>query len=156
MKLFNTFFSFEGRLSRSDFFGLLGVACLLIIGLVALGIMLVSSGVAIAAIYGLLLLGLTSLAGLWSGAALVTKRLHDLNLTAGHAAFVYGLNVSSIGFAVYKPSLGVALTVFMVGASIWFLLTPGTEGRNRFGDVRVPRAARRAAEPGLADGLRLG
>ena len=153
MKLFNTFFSFEGRLGRSDFFGLLGVACLLTIGLASLGIMLVSSGMAIAALYGVLVLGLTSLVGLWSLAALVTRRLHDLNLTAGHAAFVYGLNLSSVGFAVYKPSFGVALTVFMLGASVWFLLTPGTPGRNRFGRARAPR---RATAPSLGNGLRLG
>jgi uncharacterized membrane protein YhaH (DUF805 family) len=153
MKLFNTFFSFEGRLSRSDFFNVLGIAALLLLGLKGLGIMLLSSDMGVAFLYGILLLGLASLASLWSLAALLTKRLHDLNLTAGHAAFVYGLNLFAIGFAAYNPSLGVALTVFMVGASIWFLLTPGTPGRNRFG---AARASRQSVQSSVAEGLHAG
>ena len=153
MKLFDAFFSFEGRLSRSGFFTLMGIICLLLVCLAGLGIMLLFAEAAIGVPYGLLLLGLASLTGLWSVAALLTRRLHDMNLSAAHAMFVYGLNLFALGFAIYNPSIGVALTVFMLGASIWFLLTPGSAGRNRYGR---PTSARRAAAPSFGQGLRAG
>ena len=97
--------------------------------------MLLFAEAAIGVPYGLLLLGLASLTGLWSVAALLTRRLHDMNLSAAHAMFVYGLNLFALGFAIYNPSIGVALTVFMLGASIWFLLTPGSASRTESATV---------------------
>jgi uncharacterized membrane protein YhaH (DUF805 family) len=152
MKLFNAFFSFDGRIDRAGFFTRLGLACVSMAGLMGLATALLSSGMALGILYGLLLFGVALLVGLWSGAALVTQRMHDLELTAGHAAFVYGLNLFAVAFALYNPSIGVALTVFMVGASIWFLLTPGTESRNRFGSATGRgRVVSREIEPSFAE-----
>src|SRR4051812_28167239 len=144
MKLIDTFASFNGRISRSDFFARLCSAYLSSGALLGLGIALLSSGTAIAFLYGILIIALAVTAAAWSTAALLIRRMHDLNLSAGHAACVYGVHLIVFAFAAYNPSVGVVLIVFLVGTSIWFLSRSGTPGRNRFGPST---GARRAFPP---------
>jgi uncharacterized membrane protein YhaH (DUF805 family) len=144
MKLMDTFTSFNGRISRSDFFVHLCSAYLFSGALMGLGIALLSSGTAIAFLYGILIIALAVMAAIWSTAALLIRRMHDLNLSAGHAACVYGVDLIAFALAAYNPSIGVVVIVFVVGTSIWFLSKSGTPGRNRFGS---PTRARRASPP---------
>jgi uncharacterized membrane protein YhaH (DUF805 family) len=141
MKLIDTFTSFDGRIRRSDFFVHLISAYLFSGALMGLGIAFLSSGTAIAFLYGILIIALAVMAATWSTAALLIRRMHDLNLSSGHAACVYVVHLIAFAFAAYNPSVGVVLIVFLVGTSIWFLSKSGTPGRNRFGSPAKPRRA---------------
>jgi uncharacterized membrane protein YhaH (DUF805 family) len=131
------FFSFTGRLGRLAFL-LRGMALGITPGLLMVfGLALVLHG----ALWWLgFLIGLIALAGLiMSGASLVVRRLHDLNLSGRHAIWAVPLQ-----YAVLLPAAlasqgvdiwGIDLTsnFFAAVTGAWLLFWPGAKTKNRFG-----------------------
>jgi uncharacterized membrane protein YhaH (DUF805 family) len=61
------------------------------------------------------------------------RRLHDMDRTGWHMAWLIGCMLAA-GFADdVHPSLGPAMSLVVMLGEVWLLLAPGTRGANRFG-----------------------
>lgn len=135
-------FSWGGRMGRLAYFG---YSMLLATVLVVLGLVLLlplrnaenGQGVGIAITVILVLMGL------FGGFCLAAKRLHDLNMTAWHYAWIVfvpatfqglglGLQHSGSPFpGLVIMLLGSAISLFV---SLFLLFWPGTDGANDYGE----------------------
>lgn len=135
-------FSWTDRMGRLAYFGysmLLG-AVLVVLGLILLLPLRNAEngrGVGIAIVVILVLMAI------WGGFCLAAKRLHDLNMSAWHYAWIILVPAVFQGFgAAMKqldmtlPALFMALlgSVISLGAGLFLLLWPGTDGTNDYGE----------------------
>jgi uncharacterized membrane protein YhaH (DUF805 family) len=135
-------FSWGGRMGRLAYFG---YSMLLVTVLVVLGLILLlplrnatdAQGVTIAIVVLLVAMGI------WGGFCLAAKRLHDINLSAWHYAWIIVVPAICNGLGkVMKESGSVVpgLTLIIIGAVIslgvglFLLLWPGTDGPNDYGE----------------------
>jgi uncharacterized membrane protein YhaH (DUF805 family) len=131
-----TLYSFEGRIGRLRYFGY-GLLAVLLNGI----IMGIGAGLATETplvIPGTVLASAGFVSMVWCGVALAAKRLHDMDLSAHHLWWIYGL--SALGGVLQGLSHGFAvlLAAFEFGVGIWLLFKRGTDGPNRFGPPAVP------------------
>lgn len=75
---------------------------------------------------------LLMLCALWPILALLSKRLHDMNLPGSHAAWIMGLNLAS-EIVTYGSAPYWLVTVAGIGVGAWLMFTPGTDGENDYG-----------------------
>lgn len=142
--------SFDGRISRKPFW--IGAIVLFVAGLL-LSVVVVWPLAALSASLGTIVSLLLSLALLYPGVALATKRLHDRNKPAAliglfvapgllyQVADLLGLTTRALsvqGQAVPVPTLiGTVLGLLSLGVGIWALVTlglrKGTAGPNAHG-----------------------
>jgi len=112
-------FSFEGRITRSDFW--LKFVVPYWVGLIVLSLLATLLGETIGGII-FLLMNLIALVAIWPSLAVGAKRLHDRN----------------------KSGWWQLLLLIPVLGAIWFLIDagclPGTEGENQFGPDPQPKA----------------
>jgi len=131
--LVNTFLRHSGRLRRRAFLGYLVLACMVLPGMAYLGLVMTRSDARWFPFLGVILAA-TGIVGFpLALVALLAKRLHDINLSAGHALWICGLNLLWPYLLVRHPSFGVVTTIFVVGISVWLLFTPGNPATNRYG-----------------------
>nr|WP_314076198.1 DUF805 domain-containing protein [uncultured Roseococcus sp.] len=136
---------FEGRMGRVAFLGW-GLP-VLVAGRVALAPVLLAVSEEAPAVSPALPLALAVLGGavllaaLWALLALIVKRLHDRDLSGGHAAWIMAvlLFAGLIGMPL-DPLLDELVAIFALGLLAWLAIVRGTEGPNRFGP---PPASRR-------------
>jgi uncharacterized membrane protein YhaH (DUF805 family) len=139
------FFGFDGRIGRLTY---LGASFLLTLVAVAanaafLGLMARSEGA------GALVLW-TGFAAFFAAhgcvaGALMAKRLHDLDMSGAHAAWILAAAVMTGASAALAPALAVIFGLVTLVAGAVLIVVPGTRGPNRFGS----RAAG-TDEPALA------
>lgn len=92
---------------------------------------------------GLLAMLLTMPVSLCAGAALVTKRLHDLGRSGAHAIWITGAQVA-FTFLPNTPDTAAAeaiLGLVVIGAAIWPLFVRGEQGPNTYGSSLVAHPA---------------
>jgi uncharacterized membrane protein YhaH (DUF805 family) len=136
--MLSNIYSFSGRLGRLAYFGfsILGTIIAgipLTIGLIAIvkgrqdsDMVLLVVGIMLA-VLGLVLL-------YWSIISLAVKRLHDLDLSGIHAAWIiFGPSLLAAILRTSAPGLEFVAGLLSLGLSLWLLFAPGTEGRNMFG-----------------------
>ncbi|GAB2177358.1 DUF805 domain-containing protein [Dongia sp. agr-C8] len=135
-------FSWGGRMGRLAYFGysMLLVAVLVVLGLVLLLPLRNATdarGVTIAIIVILVAMGI------WGGFCLAAKRLHDVNLSAWHYAWMIvvpaicnGLGAALTKSGMQVPGLTATILggVISLGVSLFLLLWPGTDGPNDYGE----------------------
>jgi uncharacterized membrane protein YhaH (DUF805 family) len=135
-------FSWSGRLGRLAYFGysILLVTVLLVLGLVLLLPLRNASdgtgvGIAIAVILVLM--------AIWGGFCLVAKRLHDLDVSAWHYAWIILVPALCDGSGTVLKQSGMTLpglltsllgAVISLLVGVFLLFWPGTDGTNRFGE----------------------
>jgi uncharacterized membrane protein YhaH (DUF805 family) len=68
---------------------------------------------------------------IWPSAALVCKRLHDMNWSGLHSLWLVGL--WSVQEDWLPGSLAVICNAAGIVAGLWMILVPGTPAPNRFG-----------------------
>lgn len=135
-------FSWSDRMGRLAYFGytsLLG-AILGVLGLILLlPLRNAEGGKAVGVIIVILLVAM----GLWGGFCLMAKRLHDLDMSAWHyawivlvPAFFQGLGFALLGMDMKLPGLLVIMTgsVISLGVTLFLMLWPGTDGTNQYGE----------------------
>jgi uncharacterized membrane protein YhaH (DUF805 family) len=135
-------FSWSGRLGRLAYFG---YSMLLITILVVLGLILLlplynaQSGMGV----GIAIAAILALAAIFGGFCLAAKRLHDLDMSAWHYAWIILVPAffNGLGTAMQKSGselsgLVVSLigSVISLGVGLFLLFWPGTDGTNRFGE----------------------
>lgn len=140
-----TLFGFRGRIGRLRFLGYNCLIGLLFIPIVFLAVEFAQdvrlAGNAYGGIAAAIML--PWLFAAWAGAALLVKRLHDLDRS--------GLHVLWICAAWYLPSsmlpsgVAIGVQIIAVGASLVLLLMRGTEGPNRSGPESGMTVDRRAS-----------
>lgn len=135
-------FSWGGRMGRLAYFG---YSILLTFTLVILGLILLlplrnatdAKGVTIAIIV------ILAAMAIWGGFCLAAKRLHDVNLTAWHYAWMVIFPTICSGFGAAFKELGMVVPglvstivggVISLGAGLFLLLWPGSEGTNDYGE----------------------
>ena len=81
--------------------------------------------------------------GLWGGFCLAAKRLHDLNMSAWHYAWIVLVPAVFQGFGAAMKQLDMTLpgllmslvgSVISLGAGLFLLFWPGTDGTNDYGE----------------------
>jgi uncharacterized membrane protein YhaH (DUF805 family) len=135
-------FSWSGRLGRLAYFG---YSVLLITVLVVLGLILLlplynaQTGAGVGIAIGVIL----ALMAIFGGFCLAAKRLHDLDMSAWHYAWIILVPgfFNGLGTAMQKtgselPGLIVSLigSVISLGVGLFLMFWPGTDGTNRFGE----------------------
>jgi uncharacterized membrane protein YhaH (DUF805 family) len=135
-------FSWSGRLGRLAYFGysMVLVAVLLVLGLILLlPLRNAENGLGVGIAIGAILV----LMGLFGGFCLAAKRLHDLNMSAWHyawiilvPAFLNGLGAAIKQTGMELPGLLTSLvgSVISLGVGLFLLFWPGTDGANDYGE----------------------
>ena len=135
-------FSWSGRLGRLAYFGysMLLATILVVLGLVLLlPLRNAESGLGV----GIAITVILVLAAIFGGFCLAAKRLHDLDMSAWHyawillvPAFFNGLGMAMKQTGSDVPGLVVSLvgSVISLGVGLFLLFWPGTDGTNRFGE----------------------
>ena len=133
MTVLQTLFVFHGRIGRLRFFGFNCLISFLFIPIIFIAVEfakdLQDGKNAFGGIVAAMLL--PWLFALWAGAALLVKRLHDLNQSGLHALWICG--------AWYVPAstvpdvVALAIQFIAVAASLGLLLMRGTQGPNPSG-----------------------
>ena len=135
-------FSWSGRLGRLAYFGysFLLVAIVSVLGLILLlPLRNAENGLGVGIAIGAIL----ALMALFGGFCLMAKRLHDLNMTAWHYAWIafVPLLLQGLGVALRhngKPFLGPVVmllgSAISLSASVFLLFWPGTDGANDYGE----------------------
>jgi len=136
-------FSWDGRLGRLAYFGysMLLSTVLGVIGLVLLlPLRNAESGLGVGIAIGVILV----LAAIFGSFCLAAKRLHDLDMSAWHYAWIIllpaFLNGLGFGMATQKGSEFTGLvisaigSVISLGVALFLMLWPGTDGTNSFGE----------------------
>ncbi|WP_395021464.1 DUF805 domain-containing protein [Dongia sp.] len=134
-------FSWGSRMGRLSYFG---YSVLLGIVLVVLGLILLlplrnatnAQGVTIAIVLILVAMAI------WGGFCLAAKRLHDINLSAWHYAWMIVVPAicNGLGAAMQETMKVPGLTLIIIGGVIslsvglFLLLWPGTDGPNDYGE----------------------
>ena len=136
-------FGFRGRLGRSAFIALSMSA----FGFVALSMPLLILASISQGVYGSgglrgpgLLIVPVGLIALWSLLAQYAKRLHDVDKSAWHLAWICALALASVSLPPFVSPLAV------IGPYVWLCVASGTEGPNRFG-LEPSAAAVRPSPP---------
>lgn len=131
-KIFERYFSFQGRLGRARFYirslyiGLIGGV------LFVMSTPLFSSENAVAWWAGL---GVAAAAGaslILGAASLIVRRLHDIGLSGYHAIWV-GAAELSWPILSRAPERVVLLALPLFAICAWLIFWPGKAGENRFG-----------------------
>lgn len=135
-------FSFGGRMRRS----MVPLALRMSGAILGLGIVLVGAALLLPlpAEAELAVGGAALVPVAWAWLAIAAKRLHDMDRTAWHLAWVTGLSLIP---AALRPddvpaALRIGLLLLALAAWAWILLTPGTPGPNRFGEQPEPDTLR--------------
>ncbi len=135
-------FSWSDRMGRLAYFGysMLLVGILVVLGLILLlPLQNAQNGMTMGIVIGILLAAI----GLWGGFCLCAKRLHDLNMSAWHYAWIVLVPTffNGAGTAMQKmdmqlPGLLVSLvgSVISLGVGLFLMLWPGTDGANQYGE----------------------
>src|SRR5262245_39268315 len=129
-------FSWSDRMGRLAYFGysVLLVAVMVVLGLILLLPLRNAENVTA---LGIIIVVLLAAMGLWGGFCLCAKRLHDLNMSAWHyawiilvPAFFNGLGAAMKQMDMELPGLLVSLvgSVISLGIGLFLLLWPGTDG----------------------------
>lgn len=133
MTTYHALLGFEGRLNRLAYFGytVLAAAFAIVAFLIAAAFVSFKSdlGNIVAGLGGIVVFGLW----VWSGFALLVKRLHDLDMAGTHAIWIYLLSFASGLVQQESPALAALLALAYVGVALWLLFAKGTTGPNRFG-----------------------
>lgn len=132
MTLGEALYSFNGRLSRFAYFTYSFVNIAFgILGFMVAYIFALANYPSFAALIGITTLG----SCVYSGYALLVKRLHDIGVTGNYA---WGFVISSAATTIFSTSAPVVsdfcLLVSFVG-SLVVLFTPGYSGSNEYGTV---------------------
>jgi uncharacterized membrane protein YhaH (DUF805 family) len=135
-------FSWSGRLGRLAYFGysmLLGTV-LVVLGLILLlPLYNAQSGMGV----GIAIAVILALMAIFGGFCLAAKRLHDLDMSAWHYAWIIlvpsffnGLGLAMKQGGMEVPGLLTSLvgSVISLGVGLFLLFWPGTDGTNRFGE----------------------
>ena len=133
-KLFDRYFSFDGRLARLPYFARsvsLGVTAGVIF---FVSIPLFSNGGRLWWWMGLAVV-MAALAFLIAGiACLIVRRLHDLGLSGCHAIWVGAARAGASILSCAPPKVMLlALPLFLI--NFWLTFWPGNKKANRFGEV---------------------
>jgi uncharacterized membrane protein YhaH (DUF805 family) len=135
-------FSWSGRLGRLAYFGysMLLITVLVVIGLILLlPLRNAESGTGV----GIAIVVILALAAIFGGFCLAAKRLHDLDMSAWHyawiilvPAFFNGLGAAMKQSGMEVPGLltGLVGSLISLGVGLFLLFWPGTDGTNRFGE----------------------
>jgi len=135
-------FSWSDRMGRLAYFGYTSAlgAILGVLGLILLlPLRNAENGKAMGIIIVILLVAMA----LWGGFCLMAKRLHDLDMSAWHyawivmvPAFFHGLGVALLGTDMKFPGL-LAITagsVISLGVTLFLMFWRGTDGTNQYGE----------------------
>lgn len=154
MKVLRALFSFHGRLGRLQYFGYIALSSLVVVlAAPVFGILFGAVAAAIigdveAAPFGVLFPSMLPGIALfcWTGTALMSKRLHDLGLTAKHLFWMIPIFAASSSFgvadqAVQVSALEVVVMLVNLGIGLWLLFARGDQGPNRFGPDLLPAPA---------------
>jgi uncharacterized membrane protein YhaH (DUF805 family) len=132
--MLEAFLFLSGRLGRLAYFGY-SILLALVLGLIALvmiwpayntpnqGLVITVAVVVVGAI------------AIWCGICLAVKRLHDLDLSGWHYAWmalVPGV-INGLGVGMQSIPTRAVGGVLSLGIGLYLLLWPGTDGMNRFG-----------------------
>jgi len=126
MTLGQVFFSFKGRMCRSDYW-LKGFLPLLAVSIFS-NILFYSAATDVGRVTGIII----GIILWWPGLALLVKRLHDRNRSGWFAA------------TMLIPFVGIIFAIWIL-IEVWFLR--GTVGSNRFGDDPLQQSARNDVQP---------
>ena len=132
--MLEAWFIWSGRIGRLAYFGysiLLGVI-LCVVGLVLLLPTRNSPNGETVTIVVVILLGAIAL---YAGFCLAVKRLHDLDLSGWHYAWMILVPslFNGIGSAAHMLAFSIVGSVFSMGVGVYLLFWPGTDGTNNFG-----------------------
>jgi len=132
--MFEAWFFWSGRLGRLAYLGYSFLLALILLGLAAililparnspnLGTVLILAKVIVGAI------------GTWGGICLGVKRLHDLDHSGWHYAWMMLVPnaIAAVGSAVQSILIVLAGLVLSLGVAVYLVFWPGTDGQNRFG-----------------------
>lgn len=154
----NTLFGLRGRMRRLRFFLLLALNQALALALVTVAFMVAWAGprevgltrdgedVALGILFGLL--ALTS----WIYVAIAVKRLHDLDCSGWHVAWITAVALAVAPMTRGLPELPGMLVAFLSLAGVlWLILARGTPGPNRYGPE--PGTPPRGSVPTVGGGM---
>jgi uncharacterized membrane protein YhaH (DUF805 family) len=133
--MLEAFILLSGRLGRLAYFGysiVFGIVLAVIAALLILPSRNSPSGGTVI-IVTVIIVGLV---GLWGGIALSVKRLHDLDKSGWHYAWmvlVPGL-INGIGRGAGIPAVAAIGGLLSLGIWVYLVFWPGTPGYNRFGE----------------------
>jgi uncharacterized membrane protein YhaH (DUF805 family) len=142
LSLGTTLFAFRGRIPRRQYlaFSLLAsVIAFLAIALAAVSLDDVGDGMG--GLIGFAFMILLVIAAIWSGCALMAKRLHDLGWSGFHAVWIYGLATASGAAEARSPEVAAALGLVPLLVYAWLLAARGNAGENRYGPPPAGTAA---------------
>jgi uncharacterized membrane protein YhaH (DUF805 family) len=129
-------FGFHGRIGRVTYFGfnVMNTVAGALVVTVAVANMVRHNDQS-SVMLSLALMAVTLIALMWSGLALLIKRLHDIGLAGTHAIWIYLLGISSGAIAAHSAMLGATLMLANLGVALWLLFQRGQDSANRYGDI---------------------
>jgi uncharacterized membrane protein YhaH (DUF805 family) len=137
-------FSWGGRMGRLAYFGyslLLGIVLVVLALILLMPLRNAADGMGVGV--GIAIVVILVLMGLFGGFCLAAKRLHDLDMSAWHYAWIVlipavmsGLSAAMQQQGPTMPGLLISLLGYLISLMVYlFLLAwPGTDGTNRFGE----------------------
>jgi uncharacterized membrane protein YhaH (DUF805 family) len=132
--MLEAFILLSGRLGRLAYFGysiVFGIVLAIIAAILILPARNSPNGLTVVIVASVILF----LIALWGGIALSVKRLHDLDLSGWHYAWmalVPGV-FNGIGSGAHIIALNAIGAVLSLGIGLYLLFWPGTDGMNRYG-----------------------
>lgn len=131
-KIFERYFSFQGRLGRARFYIRGTYLGLIALVLFVMSTVFFSSDNAIAWWAGLCVVAAAGATLILGTASLIVRRLHDIGLSGYHAIWVGAAQVAWTFFTFAPDRIMLyALPLFAICA--WLTFWPGKTGENRFG-----------------------
>jgi uncharacterized membrane protein YhaH (DUF805 family) len=132
--MLEAFFLLSGRLGRLAYFGyslVFGVVLVVIALVLILPTRNSPNGPMVLIVVGIIL----GLIALWGGIALSVKRLHDLDMSGWHYAWMVVLPgiLNAIGNLGHMLAVSIVALVFSLAVWIYLQFWPGTDGMNRYG-----------------------
>jgi uncharacterized membrane protein YhaH (DUF805 family) len=132
--MLEAWFFWNGRMGRLAYFGYT-ILLSFILGMVGFLLLLPTRNSPNGPTVAIVVIGLLSLVGAYCGVCLAVKRLHDLDLSGWHYAWMALLPgaLNGLAFGLHEILLWVLGAVFSLAVGFILLLWPGTDGTNRFG-----------------------
>jgi uncharacterized membrane protein YhaH (DUF805 family) len=132
--MLEAWFILTGRIGRLAYFGY-SILLVVILGVVALLLLMPTRNSPNGTTVAVVVLVVLGLVALYAGICLAVKRLHDLDLSGWHYAWmalVPGL-FNGIGSATHQLAFSIVGGTLSLGVAVYLLFWPGTDGMNRFG-----------------------
>lgn len=124
-------FGFDGRIGRLALLKYTGILCLSLFVFFALSSTLLQHFVPVMQRLGLSAISILGVIAVWPAAAIVCKRLHDMNRSGLHSAWICSLLFIPLGWL--PPHWATADILVLSILAAWLAFAPGTSGPNEHG-----------------------